>query len=633
MLLALALAAFLRFYQLDSLPPGLYRDEAFNGLDALGVLNGEHSLFFKANNGREPAYIYLTALFVGWLGRTVTAVRLAAAVSGTLTTLLIFLLGREWFGRRTGLFAAWLWAVTLWSIHLSRIGLRPILLVPVLTLTFWLGTLAYRRQRWWLWLLAGAWYGFGFYTYLAIRFTPLLLGIILLYIIWQKGWRRLWPGVFWFGGGTAVTLLPLALFYSQNLDLLLGRTDQVSIFNETINHGDFWGTLLQHIGRTLSLFLWQGDMILRHNPSGRPLFDLLLVLPFLIGLVYCLRGWRQPAAAITLLWVALMLWVTILAEDAPHFLRAVGILPAAMFLPAIGLNWLWRWPKLPQIGRQLLVIILLAGSLFLTIRDYQAYGRDPAVAYLFEAASVSLAEQLKQESAATAVYMDYWFWDDPTQGGWPSIPYLQDLHNVEQYRPEFGVTPAEPGQPVSIYAWEFGDLSFVPQLIQPPALVTIHSGELARGDLEAEAYPLYLLYRARPLPANFPPPTNFANQIKLRDSQVTLLDEQTLQIDLYWEADTAVDPNLVAFVHILGTAGHIISQHDAPPAQGYWQSDWWQSDLIIQEQRQLILPEPYNPQTMQISVGLYNPHTSERLNIIDSNDNPTGDHLILPTPP
>ncbi len=65
-LLALITAATLRFWQLGDIPPGLYRDEAFNGLDALDVINGERDgqspFYFSANNGREPLYIYLTSL-------------------------------------------------------------------------------------------------------------------------------------------------------------------------------------------------------------------------------------------------------------------------------------------------------------------------------------------------------------------------------------------------------------------------------------------------------------------------------------------------------------------------------------------------------------------------------------------
>ena len=65
LLLAVVLAVGLRLYRLGEWPPGPYRDEAYNGLDALSVLRGDHALFFPANNGREPIYIYLVALAVG----------------------------------------------------------------------------------------------------------------------------------------------------------------------------------------------------------------------------------------------------------------------------------------------------------------------------------------------------------------------------------------------------------------------------------------------------------------------------------------------------------------------------------------------------------------------------------------
>ena len=96
-------AVFLRFYQLGTLPPGLYRDEAFNGLDAVRVLHGEHPLFFPANNGREPTYIYLVAAAIGLLGQTAVAVRLPAAVIGSLTTWVVYKLADSWFGRGVGL--------------------------------------------------------------------------------------------------------------------------------------------------------------------------------------------------------------------------------------------------------------------------------------------------------------------------------------------------------------------------------------------------------------------------------------------------------------------------------------------------------------------------------------------------
>lgn len=621
LLLALGTAVFLRLYQLGHWPPGLYRDEAFNGLDALRVLQGDLAVFFTANNGREPLYIYLTALSITLLGRTVLAVRLAAAVVGSLTTGLVYKLGRSWFGWRVGLLAAWLWAITLWPVHLSRLGLRVILLPAVLALAFWLGTEAYRRNqpRWWL--AAGAAYGLGFYTYLAIRFTPLLLLAVGAFVLWRGERERLRRGVGWFVVGTAVILLPLAFFYLQNPDLLLGRTGQVSILNPAINGGDLWGMLWRQTGQALGLFIWRGDTILRHNPAGRPLFDWLMAGPFVLGLLWCLRQWRRPAAAIVLLWSGLMLGVTILAEDTPHFLRAVGILPAAIFLPALGLTWVWQWPRLPQGVRSGLVALLVGGSLLLTVRDYVNYSQQPDTALLFEAAAAELADSLNEEGAGTAVYLDRWFWDEASQKGWPSTPFLADLSDVTLYRPESGLPPAAPGQPVSLYAWPFGNLEFVPPLLAEAEMVVVRNGRLARGDLEPEPYPLYVRYASAARPQTGAP-VNFDNRFTLHSGTVTRLDEQTLQVDLVWQKNGADLPNQVAFLHLLDASG-LVTQNDAPPGGSYWFAAWWQADQWVQEQRILHLPEPFDPARHTIRVGLYDPATLARLPVLG----PAGENL------
>ncbi|WP_420629474.1 ArnT family glycosyltransferase [Candidatus Leptofilum sp.] len=619
LLLAVGTAVFLRLYNLGIWPPGLYRDEAFNGLDALRALDGEFALFFTANNGREPLYITLTALSVALFGRTVLAVRLVAAVVGSLTTLLVYKLGRCWFGWRVGLLAAWLWAITLWPVHLSRIGLRTILLPAALALTFWLGTEAYRRRKVGWWLAAGIAYGLGFYTYLAIRFTPLLLLTLVAFLLCQgrRDWLR--RGVGWFLLGTAVTLLPLALFYLQNPDLLLGRTGQVSILNPTINGGNLWGTLWQQIGRSLGLFFWQGDTIVRHNPAGRPFFDWLMAVPFLLGLGWCFQNWRRPAATAVLLWSGIMLGVTVLAEDAPHFLRAVGILPGAIFLPALGLAWLWRWERLPQAVSGTMVAMLMAGSLFLTITDYVNYSQQPETALFFEAAAVELAESLNAEDSGTAVYLDRWFWDEASQKGWPSIPFLADLDSVTLYRPEDGLSLAASGHPVSLYAWPFGDLEFVPELLADAEMVVVGNGRLARGDLEPEPYPLYVRYASNTRP-NATQTVQFGNEFQLHSWTIAPLDEQTVQVDLIWQKIGGGQSSQIAFLHLLGADG-LITQADAPPGGAFWFPHWWRDNQLVHERRLLTLSEPYDPALHIIQVGLYDPVTLDRLPVLDDNGN------------
>ena len=599
-----ALAALLRLWQLDAYPAGLYRDEAFNGLDALSVLQGNHALFFEANNGREPAYIYLTSIAVAAFGRSLFAVRFVAAVVGIVTTILVYLLAARWFAPLTGLFAAFIWATTLWTVHLSRIGLRTILLVACLTLMFWLATEAYQRHKNWLWIAAGFVYGLGFYTYLAIRFSPLLLGLVVLYLVWQKGLQQIWRSVVWFVGGTAVSVLPLLIFYMQNPDTLLGRTGQVSILSETVNNGDLVGTFLHHLTGALGMFIWRGDTILRHNPTGRPVFDWLMAIPFLIGLIWCIRHWRKVGAGITLLWVFVMLWVTILAEDAPHFLRAVGVLPAALFFPAIGLTQIWQWQKIPPWLAKGSVGLILGGSFVITAVDYVNYNLDQETALLFEAAATEMAYQIRDEASETAVYMDRWFWDEDTQKGWPAIPFLADLTTVNLYRPELGLPPAQAGQPVSIYAWKYYDQEFVPEILADSSFVEMRDGNLARGDLEEVAYPLYIRFHGEPTQPSWGDSINFDDQIQLRHAQIISTDDTEIAIGLVWEASGSISPTMATFVQIIeGDA--ILAQSDLSPGGGNWQNHWWQAGQAIQETRALTLPKSFDLTQHTILIGVY----------------------------
>ena len=74
----------LRTWSLNSLPPGLWWDEATQGR-MRGICSMASSVsFFTRAEGKEPLYIYLTAPFVAvWNGQPF-AVRLAGALLGAL---------------------------------------------------------------------------------------------------------------------------------------------------------------------------------------------------------------------------------------------------------------------------------------------------------------------------------------------------------------------------------------------------------------------------------------------------------------------------------------------------------------------------------------------------------------------
>ncbi len=494
--LILLLAAALRLPALGQVPPGLYHDEAYYGLDAVDVLQGHLQVYFPANNGREPLFIYLAAGMIGLLGRSPFALRLTSAFVGLLTVAATAAAGRALFSRRVGLLAAAVLSVTLWHVHLSRVGFRAVTLPLIIALTLWVGARAARTGRPRLWLAAGALYGLSFYTYTAARFTPVALAAFGLYLLLtpppapEVGQRRenlqnppperlkeqkenifhcggeaaamkndllfRAAGAAWCpdkgapdqkpnfrsggetaGGGVrphlrglglallaaAVVLTPLAIYTALHPDVVLGRPDQVSIWNPAISGGDPWGTLGRHLLRTLGMFFVRGDRIWRHNVPWRPVFGPLLGAAFLLGVGVALTSTHHPpsrmgvgvrAKVLPLLWTAVMALPTVLAEDAPHFLRAVGMLPILAFLPALGLDALMqRLPQryedtkknLPFVSLCLrgspigVVVSILAIGLELVsgARAYFGpYAHNPTTGYWFERGAVALGADINR---------------------------------------------------------------------------------------------------------------------------------------------------------------------------------------------------------------------------------------------
>lgn len=174
----------------EGFPPGLYRDEAWYGLDALRTLSEGPSLWYPANNGREPLFIWLVAPFVALLGPTPAAVRLPAALAGAIATAAIYPMGAALAGRRAGAYAAWLMAVLPWAVIIGRMGLRASLLPAVLLMA--VGILLRMSRRpgigWttagWT-AAAGALAGLTLYTYTAARALP-LLALCAAMLLWAE---------------------------------------------------------------------------------------------------------------------------------------------------------------------------------------------------------------------------------------------------------------------------------------------------------------------------------------------------------------------------------------------------------------------------------------------------------------
>jgi 4-amino-4-deoxy-L-arabinose transferase-like glycosyltransferase len=161
-LIAMLLIGFgLRVVDLETVPPGLFYDEASDGLDVWRVSRGEQfPIFFEGNGGREPLFNYLQALGVALWGAHIFSLRIIAVWAGVLTIAVTYQLARQLSIDRqrrefAGLIAAAVVTTLFWHLDFSRLGQRAILLPLFLSLFTFLLWRAHRRNGYREWFLAG----------------------------------------------------------------------------------------------------------------------------------------------------------------------------------------------------------------------------------------------------------------------------------------------------------------------------------------------------------------------------------------------------------------------------------------------------------------------------------------------
>ena len=106
LILILLLAAALRLYRLDSVPPGLTHDEAGHGHDAVAILRGARPMYETVGYGREPLYDYIVAGMMALAGPTSRVLRFSPVPLGLITLLATFAWTRLAFDGPTALAAA-----------------------------------------------------------------------------------------------------------------------------------------------------------------------------------------------------------------------------------------------------------------------------------------------------------------------------------------------------------------------------------------------------------------------------------------------------------------------------------------------------------------------------------------------
>ena len=355
-----AFAIFSRVYAIDRIPPGLFGDEAVEGLDALDVMLGNFGIWFHAHLGREPIYVYLTALSYQLFGVTALATRLPALIAGLVTLPAAFAFTREWasgiFSRERTSRLAWLTtallAISFWHIAMTRNAHRDTLVPLVEACGYYFLWRAFRTHDWKWFAASGAILGLAVYTYSPGRFVGVFVAVFVLVEFFiprltdkNTGSAVLRPsslvGLAIAGVVAIIVMLPLGIYFAQNPIQFSRRFDSTSILDQASPALAFAtsvvGNLLQFVVPGAGYQSWH------YNLPGKPIFDLLIAPWFLGGLIIAMARARQSQYRFVLLWFAVMAMPAFLTADMiPKAVRVLGVVPGVFIFPALAMDWLWE---------------------------------------------------------------------------------------------------------------------------------------------------------------------------------------------------------------------------------------------------------------------------------------------------
>lgn len=368
------IGAFLRLWQLGSIPPSPDWDEAAIGYDAYSILKTGHDQFGKSMpfvlrslDDYKPAfYAYLTIPPIFFSGLSVFAVRLPSAIFGIFSIIALFLLVSELFKSYKykdflSLISAFLFAISPWSIQFSRVGFESNVgtSLNLFAALFFIKGLKKPLYLFISFISAAL----SIYTYQSEKvFTPLL--ILILIIIYRKELFKLSKKYIILAFIVGFIVIFPMLFYTLTDKAALSRASGTSIFasqtellktsirdlERDLKNGSKLGLIFDNrrvvyaktiISGYLSHFdlNWlfiKGDNERHHAPNMGLLY--LFELPFFLLGFYALTfaSFDKKTKMLLFLWILAVPIPASITTGVPHAVRTLNFIPIFPIISALG---------------------------------------------------------------------------------------------------------------------------------------------------------------------------------------------------------------------------------------------------------------------------------------------------------
>jgi hypothetical protein len=393
-LLILCLAAFLRLYQLTSVPPSPYWEEVALGYDAYSISQtgfDHHGNFLPLvavesfGDWKPSGYFYALVPIIKLFGLNLWSVRLPSTISGILITLGVGVLLTEFLKtsrvnatvkKWLPIMGMWVAAVSPWAIQFSRAGWE-VNLATCLILWGIINCLAAisnsNKFRLFQFLWGSILLILSMYTYHAARIVAPLLGLGLI-TLWISNFKNESPTIWlklksWFSAYWKALLISslCALFLLWPLIISLGKKETSQRFSETsifsnldiIQESNFrkeraGNTVLARFfyhryilfGREviinyikhfdLGFLFLHGDRNPRHSIQYMGQLYHIEFVFLLLGIYWIFKNWRKEHGLL-LFWLGIGILPAAITNASPHALRILPTLPVWIILISLGL--------------------------------------------------------------------------------------------------------------------------------------------------------------------------------------------------------------------------------------------------------------------------------------------------------
>lgn len=335
----------LYLFRLTEITPGAWGDEIVLGymVENLTKLKS-FTPYVMVNYGHPTLLVYLSSLFISFMGRSLVSLRIVSVAFGALNVGIFYLLLRIFFKKFESTLGAVLLATSYIHIIVARFAYEMSAAIFFLIMSFLMLSFFYKKKGVVYVVLLGATLALGIYTYLAFRLVAVVLFLFALIAIVKEKQNKLKNTVLLFIS-SFVILTPLAAYSIHHPGELNARMKSLSVFSQKLPTVEVVKELRGATYRTLTMFFVTGDPNPRQNPANTPPFDIVTSFLFFLGLVYLFLKKRSVFFVVFILTAGVIAAEIVTLERIPEFhyygLGHPNTLRISLLAPIIAFVVLW----------------------------------------------------------------------------------------------------------------------------------------------------------------------------------------------------------------------------------------------------------------------------------------------------